>query len=555
MNKQDIKKLKKILPIIENFASIFSESEIRIKFGTPAYDGKNIYLPLDRLMSGKIKDIKGFLLHECAHALLTQMHVGDKTIFEYMENLEKNPWFPFFINPIEDVRVERILTNTYIGTVPYIQGNILEVVKTIRKKVHKKLPKKKQQFKDDLDLALGMYSLPYGIILPNYSKRVIKTLRKYKNKIEKFAKLNSIIDLVDKSFPFFKTLEKEGYFQSELKRKGSGQGKGKGKKGSQGTFEMDEEVMKVLTEILLPAILKEIKKGNIAQKDNYSQQKYDEYYSITIRKSPKEIEELEYQIIRPSSDIDNYQQYEKKMGGNYIKLLTILKQLLQKSKRDTFENNQRSGSRINIRVVGRWITGSLEHDRIFERRLEPKKYNMVWSFLIDLSGSITQDKLETERHTMILFGKLLENLKIKFNIIGYYDMGGICIIIPIKKFHELLSPKVKKQIVSITSHGSTPTYPAFVYGSHLLEKRPEKDKIFVLITDGENDTGDTGRIAMREYIHKYPKILYTAIGVGDDTNVDTLKESFGQNFTLIRKINELGQALINLFKKVFRIRK
>lgn len=140
------------------------------KFGVPVYvggknactDGQSIWLPdVEGIETIGRNEVLGYLVHECGHVRFTDMSVRPRNAIEMK-----------YINALEDVRIEREMSNIYGGARVLLNEVHEPIIKELAEKVDK----------EPLPSCLGLYLCIAGAeIIGNYS--VPDELAKFRNRL------------------------------------------------------------------------------------------------------------------------------------------------------------------------------------------------------------------------------------------------------------------------------------------------------------------------------------------------------------------------------------
>ena len=186
------------------------------------------------------------------------------------------------------------------------------------------------------------------------------------------------------------------------------------------------------------------------------------------------------------------------------------------------------------------------------------------SILLLLDISLSSDSyaagnrvIDVEKKVAILFGEILNEFNIDFSINCFFSKTrNYSTYLTLKGFDEGWN-KSKYKIGAVEPGGYTRIGPALRHSGELLDKRPNKNKWVILISDGKPNDFDRyeGKYgindvvqALRELNQKYINAYALAI----EANAKYyLPQMFGQNhYQILSSPNELLTSLVRLYEKI-----
>jgi hypothetical protein len=224
-----------------------------------------------------------------------------------------------------------------------------------------------------------------------------------------------------------------------------------------------------------------------------------------------------YAIHRDSSEEakSNASRYETIMGEvrktaetSKRKLLTVL------TKREEMSSSK--GYQIGRFDPTSYGRASLIGDgRTFrQNRLPNGKPSVAFSILIDESGSMCGPKIETARRSAILLNDILTGVDVAHMIVGHTAHRNTCDILVYHDFDE--PDRVDKyRLADIDDRNGNRDGAAIAYCCEKLLKRPEADKILIVISDGlptecgffSYDAREDTEMTIEKYRKKKVKII------------------------------------------------
>lgn len=186
--------------------------------------------------------------------------------------------------------------------------------------------------------------------------------------------------------------------------------------------------------------------------------------------------------------------------------------------------------------------------KVFKDRKQPKKeIDTAFYLLVDISGSMCGNKISTARLVSVLFAETCEKLNIPLEITGHTTTpGGRGIGLYNFISYNSLNKNDKYSLAYMEDKYANRDGAAIIYGCERLLKRPEKKKVFCIISDGQpadyGYSGETAKSDMKHISNKYKKegIVFCAAAI--DSDKEFIKAIFGKNFLNISHLESLPQT-------------
>lgn len=186
--------------------------------------------------------------------------------------------------------------------------------------------------------------------------------------------------------------------------------------------------------------------------------------------------------------------------------------------------------------------------KVFKDRKQPKKeIDTAFYLLVDISGSMCGNKISTARLVSVLFAETCEKLNIPLEITGHTTTpGGRGIGLYNFISYNSLNKNDKYSLAYMEDKYANRDGAAIIYGCERLLKRPEKKKVFCIISDGQpadyGYSGETAKSDMKHISNKYTKegIVFCAAAI--DSDKEFIKAIFGKNFLNISHLESLPQT-------------
>ena len=206
------------------------------------------------------------------------------------------------------------------------------------------------------------------------------------------------------------------------------------------------------------------------------------------------------------------------------------------------------------RIMGREIdTRNLYKldQRYFMKKKNPEKQlDMAIAILVDNSGSMRGERLESAKEAAILLNEVLERLEIPFMIAGHncQDVPQICFY---KMFEDHRSAKYS--VNRMQPAGDNRDGLAIDVVSRFLLERDEKDKLFLIISDGQPNasgyTGEPARQDIRQIVRRLraEEVKTIAFAIGDDK--PQIRSIYGESFVDITDHDQFPKRLSKMIEK------
>lgn len=224
------------------------------------------------------------------------------------------------------------------------------------------------------------------------------------------------------------------------------------------------------------AIAEEVAKEEMAERQNRELEK-------SMQESLKPLNRSGYyqtHVYRQRPKTRNKNTYDN-IAKNNSKIIkaTIRKvsQVLDKRDYDETENGFMIGSQVDINSVGKRTDGA-----IFKRNIIPDNSpDVVFSIMIDQSGSMCGDKIEKAREMAVIFNEICNGLNVPTRIVGHTTYDGIDVY-NYRNFETNVEEGYTLAGID-ASGGNIDTVVLAGLAEELL-KRQEQSKVLIVISDG-----------------------------------------------------------------------
>lgn len=254
--------------------------------------------------------------------------------------------------------------------------------------------------------------------------------------------------------------------------------------------------------------------------------------------------------INPVSDffIKSYQTVAPPLLRTSKRLQSSILPLLKEEAEGGKQKNLLFGKRLDIRALHRKDGG------IFTRtRLPDEEQKLSVGLLVDESGSMGWgDRITHARKTAIVLYDFCMSLGIPITIYGHStDSKGVALY-SYAEF-DSLDASDRYRLIDMSARNGNRDGAALRYVAEHLAKRPESQKLLIIISDGQPaDCGYSGTEAeadLRGIKNEYRKrgIVIFAAAIGDDK--ENIRRIYQDGFLDITKLEDLPKNMTQLVKQ------
>lgn len=257
-------------------------------------------------------------------------------------------------------------------------------------------------------------------------------------------------------------------------------------------------------------------------------------------------------------DIETKQKYDRIVSRyeDVIGITTRKFKKILKSASQTEFRKQRLG-RFNSRDADQLFV----EGRVFNRNKTFKGLDVVFTVLVDESGSMYGDRATNAREAAVVFQEVCEKINIPVMVMGF-DGYTSREVTKHQIYKHFDTPKsLKHSTALICAKAENRDGYSIRFASEVMNKRyPEKNKVLIVISDGQPAHGGTsygyyssGVLEdVRHQIKRAEKKLQTDVIAVNISNVPGLHQSYFKNIVEVPSINELPEKLVALLKKEFK---
>lgn len=243
----------------------------------------------------------------------------------------------------------------------------------------------------------------------------------------------------------------------------------------------------------------------------------------------KENESLQSEIkARQEGDLSEYDRVYKEVAPLIDELYNRIQKIFLPMRHPRWQKGHPTGHRLDLAKAMQFQADKSLYDKIWERKSTPHKIDYRFTLLVDLSGSMSGEKVKQTFKGVIVLAEVLNRLDIKTEILGFQDTN-----ILYKDFKQELGPAIRRKMAimrnEVDNNGehnqSSYNSDGFCLkdASERLNENKGKDNFLIVLSDGlpEPDPAHTGaKYDLHKVvadIRKNTKQRLIGIGLGSGT--------------------------------------
>lgn len=203
-------------------------------------------------------------------------------------------------------------------------------------------------------------------------------------------------------------------------------------------------------------------------------------------------------------------------------------------------------------LFGRQFVGADAHrldGKRFCNKKDPLDFpDMAISVLVDQSGSMRGQRLQSSKTAALLLHKVATDLGIPIMVCGHQARASVHF--NVYADFEQQTDNDKYRICQIEAGGRNRDGMAIMIAANLLSKRPESNKLLFVISDGQPNDDDYGgepaKEDIREIINQYRRKGVVTFGCAIGSDKDVVKDIYRKGFLDITDLNAFPKLLCRL---------
>lgn len=185
------------------------------------------------------------------------------------------------------------------------------------------------------------------------------------------------------------------------------------------------------------------------------------------------------------------------------------------------------GSRLDVRVAMTVDVEPGSYLRMWQRKTIPKKREPSFLLLLDLSGSMSGERIHHGFRGAVLVAEVLARLNVPFAVYGFQDT-----LVPFKGFGDPLDVAMREKIGGMPAEvqGGRPgghnrpehnwDGPVLERASEILLDRPPGTRVLLVVSDGEPSGPSDGEQALTRAVQRITRqtdLMLLGVGLGPGT--------------------------------------
>ena len=250
-----------------------------------------------------------------------------------------------------------------------------------------------------------------------------------------------------------------------------------------------------------------------------------------------------------------YQTILAKVAKQVQQLAKVIEDELRPARRLGERKGYASGYKLDLRRLMRYHADFKDYDKLWLRKTVPDRWSVVFSLLVDLSGSMQGEKAEAAVAGAVLLAETLHRINVPFLINGFQD-----VLVPFCQIGEGLTARVRhalsempQEVAGCRQKGNNkPAYnddgPCLIEAAEEVMALGYDERLLVVISDGIPEgcrsSPDDLRRAVADLRGLEPGLKLVAIGLGQGTeHVNTYYPEAIANVPVDRLAVEIGELL------------
>lgn len=189
-----------------------------------------------------------------------------------------------------------------------------------------------------------------------------------------------------------------------------------------------------------------------------------------------------------------------------------------------WERNQPNGPRISMIKAMHFEATGEGYRELFERRIDPVRPDIAVAVLVDRSGSMEGEKIESAVRGAIFIKEVLQRIGVRCALIGFSNTQEV-----LCDFNEDTQEQGTQEriIAGLNVGGGTSDAAALRFATRMLEDFGAKRCSVIVISDAQSGEGATLSPLVREVEKSGIPVLHFGIGGGTTDTIGLYTRSFG----------------------------
>ena len=248
------------------------------------------------------------------------------------------------------------------------------------------------------------------------------------------------------------------------------------------------------------------------------------------------------------ADVDAYNEMYDEVKPYVRNLISSIQALLREYNEESVQHHRRYGPIIEA-------TESYRPDGAFfaKKKLPEDRPNMAMCVLLDESGSMFGEKLETAKKAMVVLERFAAGAGVPLMVAGHYaNSCGVTLNI----YTDYISARPEQDryaLSAIRAHGCNRDGLPLRKCAEMLAERPEEIRMLVVISDGAPaDTGYSGEEAVEDIqntVAEFKRKGLLIYGAAIDDDRDVIQELYGKGFLSITDLKSLPKTMVRLLRQ------
>lgn len=229
-------------------------------------------------------------------------------------------------------------------------------------------------------------------------------------------------------------------------------------------------------------------------------------------------------------------------------LITEMLALLREYNEEEVQHHRRFGPIIEATEAYR------PDNTFFAKKKQPgDRPNMAMCILLDESGSMSGEKINTAKKAMVLLERFASGVGVPLLVAGHSAMGAGVLLNIYTDFVSAQPEKDRYSLGAIRSHGCNRDGLPLRLCAEMLAQRPEEIKLMVVISDGTpNDSGYSGKEAfddIRKTVAEFRRKGLLIYGAAIDDDREVIQSLYGNGFLSITDLKSLPKTMVRLLRQ------